>query len=121
MAGSAAGHAGATATDVNERRDIRRRPQGGRRTQACSEGGLAQSAHRTEDHRAPQDDGTQEHGTQDHRTQEHGTQDDRATRREDDGSEERRAAQDDRTQDRRSQEHRAEGDQEDDPEAPLAR
>jgi len=107
VAGTGAGHAGATATDVNERWYLGGRTQVGRRAQAGGEGCFAESAYRTQDHGSPQGDRTQEHGTQDS-TQERRT--------EVHNSQVGGPAQDDR-----AQEHRAEGDQEDDPEkAPLA-
>jgi len=116
VAGAAAGHAGATATDVNERWYLGGRTQVGRRAQARCEGGFAESAYRTQDHGSPQDDRTQEHGTQD-RSQEHWAQDDRATRSQGHSSQVGGPAQDDRTQEHRSEVDRAE----DDPEkAPLA-
>ena len=120
MAGTGAGHAGATATDVKKWWYLGGRTQVGRWAQARGEGGFAESAYRTQDHGSPQGDRTQEHGTQD-RSQEHGTQDDRATRSQGHSSQVGGPAQDDRTQEHRSEVDRAEDDPEDDPEkAPLA-
>ena len=119
MAGTGAGHAGATATDVNERWYLGGRTQVGRRAQAGGEGCFAESAYRTQDHGSPQGDRTQEHGTQD-RSQEHWTQDDRAPRSQGQSPQVGGPAQDDRAQEHRTEVDRAEGDQEDDPDkAPL--
>lgn len=72
MAGTAAGHADAAATDVNDRCYIGRRTQV-ERAQARGEGGLAEPTHWAQNDSPSQDDRAQEHGAKDHGTQEHGT------------------------------------------------